>query len=80
MHRLTEINLSKKKWFLNYSPDKSSISMNLSALRKKLDPYPIQYKNIVLLGDLKVEVDNKYMKNFSQNLQFEKFDPSTKKL
>lgn len=54
--------------------------MNLSALRKKLDPYPIQYKNIVLLGDLKVECDNKYMKNFSQKLQFEKFDPSTKML
>ena len=64
-----EINLRKKKRVLNcsYNPDKSNISMHLSALRKSLDLYSTQYENFVTLGDFNVEVDDNCMKDFCKS-------------
>ena len=49
-----------QKWLLNcsYNPDKSNISMHLSALRKSLDLYFAQYENFIIIRDFNVEFDN----------------------
>ena len=55
-----EINIRKKKWLFccSYNPNKNNISKHLHCLSKGLDTYISQYDNIMLLGDLSVEISD----------------------
>ena len=61
-----EINTRKKKWLLccSYSPNKNNISKYLHCLSKGLDKYISQYDNIMLLGDLNVEISDPVLNDF----------------
>ena len=48
----------------SHNPDKSNISMHLSALQKSLDLYYRLYESFVILGGFNVEVD---MKDFCES-------------
>ena len=49
-----EINLRKRKWFLNcsYNPNKNLISNHLECLNRIMDEFSKNYHNVIFLGDL----------------------------
>ena len=57
-----EVNI-RKKWLLGctYSPYKSNISNHLHHLNKGLDVYLKSYDNILIMGDLNLEVSKNYL-------------------
>ena len=58
--------LHEKKWPINcpYNPNKNNIKNLLEIISKALYAFPTKYKNIILLGDFKVCVDDETMRNF----------------
>ena len=62
---LVEINLRKKKWFLNgsYNPNKSQINHHLECLNSLLDENSKKYENYVLIDDFNVNTSNLILKN-----------------
>ena len=58
--------LHEKKWPINcpYNPNKNNIKNLLEIISKALDAFPTKYKNIILLDDFKVCVDDETMRNF----------------
>ena len=61
-----EMILHKKKWLVNCScnPNKNNIKNRLETITKALDAFFAKYKNIRLLGDFNVCVDDETMINF----------------
>ena len=61
-----EINIRKKKWLFccSCNPNKNNISKHLHCLSKGLDICISQYDNIMLLGDLNVEISDPVLNNF----------------
>ena len=51
-----EINLYKKKWLINrpYNPHKNDLRKHFDTISKSLDTYSTKYKNILILGDFKI--------------------------
>ena len=68
-----EIILHKTKLLINcsYKPNKNNIKYHLEIISKALDAFSTKYKNIILLGDFNVCVDDETMRNFcnSYNLK-----------
>ena len=58
--------LHKKKWLINCScnPNKNNTKNHLETITKALDAFSTKYKNIRLLGDFNVCVDDETMINF----------------
>ena len=54
-----EINLRKRKWFLNcsYNPHKNQISNHLECLNRLIDEYSTYYKNFIFIGDFNTSVE-----------------------
>ena len=63
---LVEINLGKRKWFLNGScnPNKIPISHHLECLNSLLDEYSKKYENYTVIGDFNVNTSDSSMKEF----------------
>ena len=61
-----EINLRKRKWFLNcsYNPHRNSISRHLECLNRVIDKHIKTCDNFILIGDFNVGIDENSMKNF----------------
>ena len=61
-----QLNLRSKKWFLGYSynPHKETITSHLRKLSTALEKLCANYKNMIILGNLKVEVEEKNMSKF----------------
>ena len=61
-----EINLRKRKWFINgsYNPSKSFISNHLECHNRIVDEYNKMYQNLLFSGDFNVTTNQKYMKEF----------------
>ena len=62
-----EINLRKRKWFLNcsYNPHRNLISSHLECLHHVIDEHSKTYDNFIFIGDFNLGIDEK------------KFDQST---
>ena len=63
---IVEINLKKRKWFLNvsYSPNKKQISHYLECLNRISVEYNSEYDNFVFISDFNVNVNESPMKKF----------------
>ena len=63
-----EINLHKKKWFINcsYNPYKNNIS-HLNVITRTLATYYGKYENVVFLGDFNAEIEETTMKSFCES-------------
>ena len=61
-----EINLRKRKWFINrsYNPSKSFISNHLESLNRIIDAYSKKYQNFLFLGDFNATTNEKCMEEF----------------
>ena len=61
-----EINLRKRKWFLNcsYNPHKNSISSHLECLNRVIDERSKTYDSFIFIGDFNIGIDETSMKNF----------------
>ena len=61
-----EINLRKRKWFLNcsYNPHKNQISNHLEYLNRLIDEYNTYYENFIFIGDFNTSVEESQMENF----------------
>ena len=60
-----EINLRKRKWFLNcYNPHKNQISNHLEWLNRLIDEYNTYYENFIFTGDFNTNVEESQMENF----------------
>ena len=61
-----EINLRKRKWFLNcsYNPHKNQISKHLECLNRLIDEYNTYYENFIFIGDFNTSVEESQMENF----------------
>ena len=61
-----EVNIRKKKWLLHCSsnPHKSNISNHLHHLNKDMDVYLKSYDNILIVGDLNLEVSENCLNGF----------------
>ena len=60
-----DINLRKRKWFLNfsYNPHRNSISSHLECLNRVIDKDSKTYDNFIFIGDFNVGIDENSMKN-----------------
>ena len=56
---LVEINIRKRKWFLNgsYNPHKNQISNNLECLNRLTDEYNTYYENFIFIGNFNTSVE-----------------------
>ena len=61
-----EINLRKRKWFLNcsYNPHKNLISNHLECLNRIMDAFSKNYDNVIFLGDFNTSINDNAMKSF----------------
>ena len=61
-----EINLRKRKWFLNcsYNPHRDSISSHLECLNRVIDEHSKIYDNFIFIGDFNVGIDKNSIKHF----------------
>ena len=61
-----EINLRKRKWFLNcsYNPNKNLISNHLECLNRIMDEFSKNYDNVIFLGDFNTCINGNAMKSF----------------
>ena len=61
-----QINLQKKKWLLccSYYPNENAIKSRLAIVHKGLALYPSEYKNLIVLVDFNVGMDNSDMSVF----------------
>ena len=61
-----EINLKKRKWFLNcsYNPHRNSLSSYLECLNRVINEHSKIYDNFIFIGDFNVGIDENSMKNF----------------
>ena len=61
-----EINLRKRKWFLNcsYNPHKNQISNHLECLNRLTDEYNAYYENFIFIGDFNTSAEESQMENF----------------
>ena len=61
-----EINLRKRKWFLNcsYNPHKNQISNHLECLNRLIDEYNTYHENFIFIGDFNTSVEESQMENF----------------
>ena len=57
-----EINLRKRKWFLN--SNKSLISNHLECLNRIMDEFSKNYDNVIFLGDFNTSINDNAMKSF----------------
>ena len=75
-----ELNLCKKKILTccSYNPAKSNISFHLSMVGRSLDNYMSSYDNILVIGDLNLEISEMAMSEFCgiYNLQNLVKDPA----
>ena len=62
-----EINLRKRKWFLNcsYNPHKNQISNHLECLNRLIDEYNTYYENFIFIGDFNTSAEESQMENFA---------------
>ena len=60
-----EINLRKRKWFLNcsYNRHKNSILSHLECLNRAIDEHKKTWDNFIWIGDFNVGIDENSMKN-----------------
>ena len=65
----TELNLCTDKWLLNcsYNPHKKNIGNHLKVLSDFLNSQSSTYKEVLILGDFNIEVDDQN-KNFLRQL------------
>ena len=63
-----ELKFRKKNWLLccTYNPNRNIITNHLDVLKRSLEPYSTKYANLVVIGDLKAEVNLEYMKLFCE--------------
>ena len=61
-----EINLGKRKWFLNcsYNPHKNFISHHLESLNLEIDKFSKGYENFIFIGDFNASINNTIMEEF----------------
>ena len=61
-----EINLRKRKWFLNrsYSSNKNLISNHFECLNHIMDEFSKNYDNVIFLGDFNTCINNNAIKSF----------------
>ena len=61
-----EINLRKRKWFLNcsYNPNKNLISNHLECLNRIMDEFSKNYENVIFLGDFNTCMNDNAVKSF----------------
>ena len=61
-----EINLRKRKWFLNcsYNLNKNLISNHLECLNRIMDEFSKNYDNVIFLGDFNTCINVNAMKSF----------------
>ena len=61
-----QINLKKRKWFLNcsYNPHRISVSSHLECLNRVIDEHSKTYDNFFYIGDFNVGIDGNSMKKF----------------
>ena len=59
-----DINLKKRKWFLNcsYNHDRNSVSSHLDSLNRVIDEHSKTYDNFILIGDFTVGIDENSIK------------------
>ena len=56
--------------YCSYDPNKSNISRHADKLRKSLDLYSAYYKNIILLGEFNISIDDTHMESFCESYRF----------
>ena len=63
---IVEINLKKRKWFLNRScnPNKNQISHYFKCFNRIIHEYNIKYNNFVFISDFNINVNESSMKDF----------------
>ena len=63
-----ELNLSNEKYLVNcsYNPLRTAISNHTATLKSILDLHPSNYKNILILGNFNVGVNEEQMKTFCE--------------
>ena len=61
-----EINLRKRKWFLNYScnPNKNLISNHLECLNRIMDEFSKNYNHAIFLGDFNTCINDNSKTSF----------------
>ena len=61
-----EINLRKRKWFLNcsYNPNENLISNHLECLNGIMDEFSKNYDKVVFLGDFNTSINDNAMTSF----------------
>ena len=61
-----EINLRKRKWFLNcsYNPNKNLTSNHLECLNRIMDEFSKNYENVIFLGDFNTCMNDNAVKSF----------------
>ena len=62
-----EVNLRKRKWFINgsYNPNKIFLSNLLERLNRIINEYRKVYQNFLILGDFNASVSEKCLEEFS---------------
>ena len=60
-----EINLKKRKWFLNcsYNPHRNSVSHHLEYLNRVINEFNKTYDNFIFIEDFNVDIAENSMKN-----------------
>ena len=58
---------SKIQMYCYYNPHKSEIEKHVTVLRNSLDLHTLMYKQILILGDFNVEIEETNMKSFCEN-------------
>ena len=60
-----DINLKKRKWFLNcsYNRHRNSVSSHLDSLNRAIDEHSKTYDNFIFIGDFTVGIDENSIKN-----------------
>ena len=64
-----EINLRKRKWFLNWSfnPNKNLVSNHLECLNCIMDEFSKNYDNVIFLGDFNTCINDNTVTSFDDN-------------
>ena len=68
----TEINFRNDKWIIgcSYIPHNADISSHMNCMGKAIDSLSSRYENVLLIGDLNVEVSEMSMKDFCDIYSF----------
>ena len=63
-----ELNFRKKKWlpYCTYNPNKINIIKQLDVLRRSLDFYSVNYKNLIIIKAVNMERNQEYIRLFCE--------------